>query len=195
MSSHVLINNYKKYFFEFYDSIYRFNEDYEDTINHYCSLREVAYDDIENLLFIIHRNISKLKYEDAISEDLLKLYRLDGYGEGPQYENEENYYVLSGNFLVKEICDEFILLKSEDKSSLVKICDKDFEMLIDCDIENLEKGDTLSFEGMTLGIFVNEKQKNNIIKLLTQDISNLNKLLSELKMNNRMISITKPKLH
>ena len=195
MSSQVIINNSKKYRLEFSDSIYAFNEDLEYTVDHYCSIREVEYDDIGKLLFVLHSHISKLKNNDGISEVLIKLNGLENYGEGPLYENEEYYYVLGGSFLIKDICSQFVLLESDDKNILIKIISEDFDLLNEDEIENLEKTEILCFEGMTSAIFVNEKQKNNIIRLLHQDIKNLNKLLSELKLNNRIVSITKPKLH
>lgn len=46
MLSHVTINNFEKYTLTFSDSHYAFFEDLEYTVNHYCSLREVDYDDL-----------------------------------------------------------------------------------------------------------------------------------------------------
>ena len=70
MSTQVIINNSEKYRLEFSDAFFAFNEDLEYTVDHYCSMREIEYDDIGKLLFVLHSHISKLKYNDGISEAL-----------------------------------------------------------------------------------------------------------------------------
>ena len=191
MKTHVLISNKEKYNYEFSDSHYAFAEDLEDTISSYCSIREIEYSNIQSLLFTIHSHVSKLRFDDGIDEDLIKKFGLEGYGNGPQYEDEEIYFILNGDYRLNQIRDTFVSLTSENDMILLNICKHDIDLLLNDNIEAFEEGDSLSFDGMESFIFINEKKTSIVLKNLHLEINKLNNLLSELKKDESIVRITK----
>lgn len=196
MNSYIQKQNKETYCFEFQDSHHRFAQDLYDNIEYYSSLNQVSHDNIEELLFIIHFRIVELREED-FNKDIIEKHNLSKYGDGNDYGgNEELYYVLDNDFLIENMNDNHLKLKSASKHVALTIDRRDVEFFFnDTPEDYYEVGDTVSFDEMMDYIFINKNKRIELTEKLHQDINSLNELYKNYKMSNRIITISPPKQH
>jgi hypothetical protein len=196
MNSYIQKQNKEIYLFEFKDSHYKFAEDLDDNIEYYSSLNQVRFEDIQELLFIIHFRILELQEED-FNKDIIEIHNLSKYGHGNDYdENEELYYILDNDFFIENMNDEQLVLNSASKHVSLFIDRSDVELFFkDAPEGHYGIGDTVSFDHMLDYIFINKNKHNELIKKLHHDVNNLNELYKNYNMSDRIITITSPKQH
>ena len=163
--------------FEFTDSIYAFDEDLEETLKTYCSLVEVSSEDIKSMIYLLHSKCMELRNVKLFNENFIEKYQLSDYGSGPQYENQDYFHILNGNYTVTKITNNCIYLYQSEMDDIIKINKTD----LDCiqykpEIINISSN-ILIDNGIESYICINEKERLKIQNLIIHDLRNLNKIL------------------
>ena len=181
-----IISEDKKYRYKFTDSPYSFDEDLEFTLEHYCSINEISSSNLEELLFSIHSHVCELR-NNSTDEKILETYNLNHYGHGPNYEDNELYFLLGGDYFLDSSDDNYLIFISNDKMSTLGIYKQEMGFFTDEESFKIKRGVKLSFDGTN--VFVNENNLSTLLNILIEDIIRLNNLFRELMMEEKCISV------
>jgi hypothetical protein len=163
--------------FEFTDSVYAFDEDLVETLENYCSLIELSSEDIKSMIYVLHSKCMELRNDEIINENLIEKFQLSDYGSGPQFENQNYFHILNGNYTVTKISNNCIYLYQTEMDDIIKINKKDLDSIqYEPEIINISSK-ILIDGGIESYICVNEKERLKIQNLLINDLHGLNKVL------------------
>jgi hypothetical protein len=189
MKSFILNKESKKFIFEYSDSPYSFNEDFDNTLESYCSITEIASTNLQTLLFFLHAKVAEILSDKRDNENILKRFDLQDYGFGPTYDDHVVYFLLSGIFNIEDISNENVTMKSKDGKIILSVEIGELDYFFLKDIEDLSIGDQIDFDGMDVLVFVADNQKENLLIKLHNDIDKLNNLILSMNPESQTIKI------
>lgn len=171
----------------FFDSLTRFDEDFEHTKRTF-SRNTINKSSFEELMFTLHVRINMLKPLIDNPEAVLSNYSLAGYGNGPQYDNDNLYYIPSGTFNLVSSETNFFELRSLDFSCRLIISCDELEYFTDQVVEDVRVQGFIEIDNwFSTPIFIRSDGKDKLIKKLLLNIKQLNNLYRDFGMTDKII--------
>lgn len=188
MKSH-LFNNESKFEFVFFDSPTRFDEDLENTLQSFNkdTLNKSSFED---LMFTLHVRINLLKPILDNSEVVLSGYSLEGYGNGPQYDDDNLYYIPSGTFNLVSSESNHLEFRSADSLCSLFISIDDLEFFTNRAAEEITEQGLIEIDNwLSMPIFIRSDKQDELINKLLLDLNQLNNLYRDLAMKDKIIEL------